>query len=120
MPMQDVAASPARQRLRLAGAMVFLLLCAAVLVGLGDSFHSRLLYWGEVMWKDYYILNPNITEPACSTAIDVEQEVQRQMALAAEDSFLRSEERRVGKECASRWGGCHLKKGHEVDAVDVK
>src|SRR5690554_396173 len=88
MPMQDVAASPARQRLRLAGAMVFLLLCAAVLIGLGDSFHSRLLYWGEALWKDYYVLNPNITKPTCSTTIDVDREVQRQMELAAEDSFL--------------------------------
>lgn len=88
LPVQEVTSQPARQRLRLAGAMVFLLLCAAVLIGLGDSFHSRLLYWGEALWKDYYVLNPNITKPTCSTTIDVDREVQRQMELAAEDSFL--------------------------------
>lgn len=87
-PAQEDSTQAARPGYRRAGALVFLLLCAAVLVGLGDSFHSRLLYWGELLWKDYYVLNPNVTEPTCSIAIDVDQEVQRQLALAAEESSL--------------------------------
>ncbi len=74
-----------------AGAVLFLLLCLAVGMGLGDSLHSRLLLWGENLWSDYYALDPNLSAPTCATDVDVEREVEAQMlagAGAGEDDVL--------------------------------
>ena len=46
---------------------------------MGNSLHSRLLWVGEQTWPNYYLLNPNATEPTCELEIDIDAEVARRV-----------------------------------------
>ncbi|HTN35027.1 MAG TPA: C4-dicarboxylate ABC transporter, partial [Marinobacter sp.] len=60
---------------RLHGVILLLLLMFTLLLGMGNSLHSRLLWVGEQVWPNYYLLNPNATEPVCQLEIDIDAEV---------------------------------------------
>ncbi|WP_148863500.1 TRAP transporter large permease subunit [Marinobacter fonticola] len=64
---------------RLHGVVLLALLVFTLLLGMGNSLHSRMLWIGEQTWPDYYLLNPWATEPTCSVDRDVEAAVQQRM-----------------------------------------
>ena len=64
---------------RLHGVILLLLLIVTMLLGMGNSLHSRLLWLGEQTWQGYYLLDPWAEEPTCRTDIDVDSEVQRRL-----------------------------------------
>ncbi len=64
---------------RLHGAVLLLLLLFTLLLGMGNSLHSRLLWVGEQTWPNYYLLNPDATEPTCQLEMDVDAEVARRV-----------------------------------------
>ncbi|MDX1457434.1 MAG: TRAP transporter large permease subunit [Marinobacter sp.] len=64
---------------RLHGGILLLLLLFTLLLGMGNTFHSRLLWIGEQTWPNYYLLNPDAVEPECELEMDVEGEVQRRL-----------------------------------------
>ena len=64
---------------RLHGVILLLLLLATLLLGMGNSLHSRLLWVGEQVWPNYYLLNPDAVEPTCNLVMDVDKEVQRRV-----------------------------------------
>jgi TRAP-type C4-dicarboxylate transport system permease large subunit len=61
------------------GAVLLLLLLFTLLLGMGNSLHSRLLWVGEQTWPNYYLLNPDATEPVCQLEMDIGSEVTRRM-----------------------------------------
>ncbi|MAK49503.1 TRAP transporter large permease subunit [Marinobacter sp.] len=65
---------------RVYGAVLLLLLLFTLLLGMGNSLHSRLLWVGEQTWPNYYLLNPDATEPSCQLAMDIDAEVARRVA----------------------------------------
>lgn len=64
---------------RLHGVVLLLLLIVTLLLGMGSSLHSRLLWVGEQTWPNYYLLDPAATEPDCLLTMDVDAEVRRRM-----------------------------------------
>lgn len=64
---------------RMHGVVLLLLLLFTLLLGMGNSLHSRLLWVGEQTWPNYYLLNPNATEPTCELEIDIDAEVARRV-----------------------------------------
>ncbi|HLT12530.1 MAG TPA: TRAP transporter large permease subunit [Marinobacter sp.] len=64
---------------RLHGVILLLLLLATLLLGMGNSLHSRLLWVGEQIWPNYYLLNPDAVEPSCNLIMDVDKEVERRV-----------------------------------------
>ncbi|MBW7470614.1 TRAP transporter large permease subunit [Marinobacter sp. F4218] len=64
---------------RLHGVILLLLLLFTLLLGMGNSLHSRLLWVGEQTWPDYYLLNPDATEPSCQLEMDVDAEVKKRV-----------------------------------------
>lgn len=64
---------------RLHGAVLLLLLLFTLLLGMGNSLHSRLLWVGEQTWPNYYLLNPDAKEPTCELEIDIDAEVARRV-----------------------------------------
>ncbi|MCG8517996.1 TRAP transporter large permease subunit [Marinobacter sp. CA1] len=64
---------------RLHGMVLLLLLLFTLLLGMGNSLHSRLLWVGEQTWPNYYLLNPDATAPECDLSMDVDTEVQRRL-----------------------------------------
>jgi C4-dicarboxylate transporter DctM subunit len=64
---------------RLHGAVLLLLLIFTLLLGMGNSLHSRLLWVGEQTWPNYYMLDPDATEPTCDLNVDIDAEVQRRL-----------------------------------------
>ncbi|MBR9871556.1 MAG: TRAP transporter large permease subunit [Gammaproteobacteria bacterium] len=64
---------------RLHGVVLLLLLLATLLLGMGNSLHSRLLWVGEQVWPNYYLLNPDAVEPSCNLTMDVDREVERRI-----------------------------------------
>ena len=64
---------------RMYGAVLLLLLLFTLLLGMGNSLHSRLLWVGEQTWPNYYLLNPDATEPSCQLEMDVDAEVARRV-----------------------------------------
>lgn len=60
--------------------LIFTLLSFVVVLGLGDSIHSRLLTVGENSWPGYYLLDPEATEPLCDANQDIESSVKLLMA----------------------------------------
>lgn len=64
---------------RLHGAVLLLLLLFTLLLGMGNSLHSRLLWVGEQTWPNYYLLNPDAKEPTCQLEMDVDAEVARRV-----------------------------------------
>ena len=64
---------------KLHGAVLLLLLIFTLLLGMGNSLHSRMLWVGEQVWPNYYMLNPDATEPTCNLFVDIDKEVQRRM-----------------------------------------
>ena len=64
---------------RMHGVVLLLLLMFTLLLGMGNSLHSRLLWVGEQTWPNYYLLNPDATAPDCEISMDVEAEVQRRL-----------------------------------------
>ena len=70
---------------RLHGATLLLLLLFTLLLGMGNSLHSRLLWVGEQTWPNYYLLNPDATEPSCQLEMDIEAEVARRIAAYQPD-----------------------------------
>jgi len=64
---------------RLHGVVLLLLLLFTLLLGMGNSLHSRLLWVGEQTWPNYYLLNPDATEPSCQLEMDVDAEVQKRL-----------------------------------------
>jgi TRAP-type C4-dicarboxylate transport system permease large subunit len=64
---------------RLHGAVLLLLLMFTLLLGMGNSLHSRLLWVGEQTWPNYYTLDPSPTEPACQLNVDIDAEVKRRI-----------------------------------------
>ncbi|WP_036219945.1 TRAP transporter large permease subunit [Marinobacter sp. ES-1] len=70
---------------RLHGVILLLLLLATLALGMGNSLHSRLLWIGEQVWPNYYLLNPDATEPTCNLSVDIDKEVQRRVAAYKPD-----------------------------------
>ncbi|MBI42906.1 TRAP transporter large permease subunit [Marinobacter lutaoensis] len=70
---------------RLHGGLLLLLLLLTLLLGMGNSLHSRLLWVGEQTWPNYYLLNPDAKEPSCELEMDVEAEVARRIAAYKPD-----------------------------------
>jgi TRAP-type C4-dicarboxylate transport system permease large subunit len=70
---------------RLHGVILLLLLMFTLLLGMGNSLHSRLLWVGEQVWPNYYLLNPNATEPDCQLELDVDAEVSKRLAAYRPD-----------------------------------
>ncbi|WP_417566360.1 TRAP transporter large permease subunit [Marinobacter sp.] len=64
---------------RLHGAVLLLLLLSTLALGMGNSLHSRLLWVGEQTWPNYYLLNPDATEPTCQLEMDVDAEVRKRV-----------------------------------------
>lgn len=64
---------------RMHGMVLLLLLLFTLLLGMGNSLHSRLLWVGEQTWPNYYLLNPDATAPECDLSMDVDAEVQRRL-----------------------------------------
>lgn len=64
---------------RLHGVVLLLLLMFTLLLGMGNSLHSRLLWVGEQTWPNYYLLDPHATAPTCDLVMDVEAEVQKRI-----------------------------------------
>lgn len=64
---------------RVIGVVLLLLLLFTLLLGMGNSLHSRLLWVGEQTWPNYYLLDPDATEPSCDLAVDVDAEVQQRI-----------------------------------------
>ncbi|MEQ9544623.1 MAG: TRAP transporter large permease subunit [Marinobacter sp.] len=64
---------------RMHGVILLLLLLFTLLLGMGNSLHSRMLWVGEQTWPNYYLLNPDATEPTCNRTMDVEAEVQKRL-----------------------------------------
>ncbi|WP_138437160.1 TRAP transporter large permease subunit [Marinobacter shengliensis] len=64
---------------RIHGVILLLLLLSTLLLGMGNSLHSRLLWVGEQVWPNYYLLNPDATEPTCNMFMDVDAEVERRI-----------------------------------------
>ena len=64
---------------RLHGAVLLLLLLFTLLLGMGNSLHSRLLWVGEQTWPNYYLLNPEATEPSCQLDMNVDAEVKKRI-----------------------------------------
>ena len=52
---------------------LFLLLLVVILAGNGEKLHARLLYVGELIWQDYYILRGDIPLPDCDVNPDIER-----------------------------------------------
>lgn len=71
---------------RLHGFALLALLMATLLLGLGGSIHSRMLWLGERIWNDYYLLNPDAKAPTCKTNIDLDAAVQAQLAADKKDA----------------------------------
>jgi TRAP-type C4-dicarboxylate transport system permease large subunit len=46
---------------------------------MGNSLHSRLLWVGEQAWPNYYLLNPDATEPSCQLEMNVDAEVRKRV-----------------------------------------
>jgi|TARA_B100000446_G_C10511254_1_gene326920 C4-dicarboxylate transporter DctM subunit len=71
--------------------LIFLLLSFVVVLGLGDSIHSRLLNLGENLWEGYYLLDPDAQEPSCNADKNIESSVKvlmaEQLADSADDLF---------------------------------
>lgn len=61
------------------GVILLLLLIFTLLLGMGNSLHSRMLWVGEQTWPNYYLLDPDATEPTCNMMMDVEAEVQKRI-----------------------------------------
>jgi C4-dicarboxylate transporter DctM subunit len=66
--------------------LIFSLLSFVVLLGLGDSIHSRLLVLGEKSWEGYYLLDPSAQTPSCDINQNIENSVQRLLAEQQADS----------------------------------
>ncbi|MEQ5834646.1 TRAP transporter large permease subunit [Marinobacter sp. NFXS9] len=64
---------------RLHGVILLALLVFTLLLGMGSSLHSRMLWIGEQTWPNYYLLDPWATEPSCDVDMDVESAVQKRM-----------------------------------------
>ncbi|MBW4933930.1 TRAP transporter large permease subunit [Marinobacter sp. F4206] len=64
---------------RLHGVILLLLLIFTLLLGMGNSLHSRLLWVGEQTWPNYYLLNPDATEPSCQLEMNVDAEVRKRI-----------------------------------------
>jgi C4-dicarboxylate transporter DctM subunit len=71
--------------------LIFILLSFVVVLGLGDSIHSRLLFLGENVWEGYYLLDPEAEEPSCNVNRNIESSVKilmaEQLAGANDDLF---------------------------------
>ncbi|SDW38955.1 TRAP transporter large permease subunit [Marinobacter mobilis] len=70
---------------RLHGVVLLMLLLFTLLLGMGNSLHSRLLWVGEQTWPNYYLLDPAAVAPDCELSMDVEAEVQRRLAAYQPD-----------------------------------
>ena len=64
---------------RLHGVILLLLLIFTLLLGMGNSLHSRMLWVGEQTWPNYYLLDPDATEPTCTLSMDVDAEVRKRV-----------------------------------------
>jgi len=64
---------------RMHGVVLLLLLLFTLLLGMGNSLHSRLLWVGEQTWPNYYLLDPDATEPTCSREMDIDGEIRKRM-----------------------------------------
>lgn len=64
---------------RLHGVILLALLVFTLLLGMGNSLHSRMLWTGEQTWPNYYLLNPWATEPTCDVDMDIDAAVQKRM-----------------------------------------
>jgi TRAP-type C4-dicarboxylate transport system permease large subunit len=71
--------------------LIFSLLSFVVVLGLGDSIHSRLLNLGENLWEGYYLLDPDAEQPSCNVNQNIELSVKvlmaEQLADSADDLF---------------------------------
>ncbi|WP_336366229.1 TRAP transporter large permease subunit [Marinobacter sp. C2H3] len=64
---------------KLHGAILLLLLMFTLLLGMGSSLHSRLLWVGEQVWPNYYLLDPAATKPDCDLNRDIDAEVEKRI-----------------------------------------
>lgn len=67
------------------GVILLLLLFVTLILGMGNSLHSRLLWVGEQTWPNYYLLNPDATEPSCRLEMNVDEEVSKRVAAYKPD-----------------------------------
>ncbi|MBE0485070.1 TRAP transporter large permease subunit [Marinobacter sp.] len=77
--MTDSGAKTLYPMHRLHGTILLLLLLVTLLMGMGNSLHSRMLWIGEQVWPNYYLLNPDAVEPTCNLYIDLDREVERRI-----------------------------------------
>lgn len=67
---------------------VFILLLAVVIAGNAGQFHTRLLHLGEYFWQDYFLLRADIPTPACNPNADIESQLTKLEAQAANQDEL--------------------------------
>lgn len=72
---------------KLNGVVLLALLMATLLLGLGSSIHSRVLWLGEQLWQNYYLLDPYATKPECSLNVDIDAAVAAQLKDGKDDGF---------------------------------
>lgn len=61
------------------GVILLLLLIFTLLLGMGNSLHSRMLWVGEQTWPNYYLLDPDATKPDCPLIVDIDAEVKKRI-----------------------------------------
>ena len=71
---------------RLQGLLLLALLMATLLLGLGSSIHSQMLWLGEKLWPNYYLLDPDARAPTCKTHIDIDAAIKAQLAQSTADA----------------------------------
>ncbi|MAL99112.1 MAG: C4-dicarboxylate ABC transporter [Alteromonadaceae bacterium] len=115
---------------RLYGAFLLMLLLAILLLGMGNSFHSRMLWLGEQVWPNYYLLNPDAQEPSCDLIVDMDAEVKRRMDQYKPDpdalfssapdpeAIRRSLERNI-QNCEQRHIAYEINQKHATPALGV-
>ncbi|PAV26944.1 TRAP-type C4-dicarboxylate transport system permease large subunit [Tamilnaduibacter salinus] len=64
---------------RLHGVVLLGLLIFTLLLGMGNSLHSRMLWIGEQMWSDYYLLDPWAEKPECNVNMDIDAAIQKRL-----------------------------------------
>lgn len=64
---------------RVHGMVLLALLVMTLLLGMGNSLHSRMLWVGEQAWSNYYLLDPWASEPECNASLNIDAAVDKRM-----------------------------------------
>ena len=115
---------------RLHGVVLLTLLMVTLLLGMGNSLHSRLLWIGEQTWPNYYLLDPAAQEPTCDLSMNIEAEVQRRMDAYQPDpdalfssppnpATLRESLRKNLENCEQKFEAYRINQDHATPALAV-